>query len=241
MTYTCQATVDGLIVPAERDACGEIGPSPADTSPCTMRDHIKRLATRLFTLRGYRGVSFGDLTEELGTTRANIHYHFGSKTGLAEEVLADAAEAVLLRYRSIWIDPGTTLKTKLEQSFDFNQETYRQYNTANEGRIWSLITRFRLDMDVITPKMVAELNEVTRVNEESIEQGVRLAMQNGELIPDAPIAAIESLISGVVHFASLISQAPHDIGRLEQTYEALSILIHRAYARASKEPVDYPQ
>ena len=207
-----------------------------------MRDHIKRLATRLFTLGGYRGVSFGDLTEELGTTRANIHYHFGSKSGLAEEVLTDAAEAVLLRYRSIWTNPSTTLKVKLEQSFQFNEETYRQYNTVNEGRIWSLITRFRLDMDVITPKMVAKLNEVTKVNEESIEEGVRLAIQNGELMPDAPVQAIESLISGVVHYASLISQAPHDIRRLEHTYEALSVLIHRAYAdpASGRDSVNIP-
>jgi len=194
-----------------------------------MRDDIKRLATRLFTLGGYRGVAFGDLTEELGTTRANIHYHFGSKSGLAEEVLESAADDVLRRYGAIWTDPDTTLEEKLRRSYAFNEERYREYNLRNEGRIWSLITRFRLDVDVITPKMVAKLDEVTRVNERSIEEGVRIAVQRKELAADAPVDAIAALIAGVVHFASLISQSPHNIGRLEQTYTALAEMIIRAY------------
>ena len=202
----------------------------------SMKDDIKRLATRLFTLAGYRGVSFGALTEELRTTRANIHYHFGSKSGLAEEVLYSAAEDVLQTYQSIWTNSKTSLREKLELSYAFNEERYRDYNTDDEGRIWSLITRFRLDMDVITPKMVAKLNEVTRVNESSIEHGVRLAIESGELLADAPVETIASPISCIVHFASLISQSPHDIHRLAQTYRALSELISRAYPPTGARP-----
>ena len=47
-----------------------------------MRERIRALALDLLIQFGYRGMSFGDLATALNTTRANIHYHFGSKTDL---------------------------------------------------------------------------------------------------------------------------------------------------------------
>lgn len=199
-----------------------------------MKEEIKRLAIRLFTLKGYRGVSFGDLTDELGTTRANIHYHYGSKSGLAEEVLDAAAADVVETYRSIWTNKKISLKKKFERSYSFNAERYGEYNSTGEGRIWSLITRFRIDRDVITPHMVARLNDVTRLNEESVSEGVRIAVAQGELRADAPVEEVSCLIAGILHFAPLISQAPHDLARLKQTYDALGNLIERAYATTSR-------
>ena len=195
-----------------------------------MKDEIKRLAIRLFTLKGYRGVSFGDLTDELGTTRANIHYHFGSKSGLAEAVLEAAASDVLSIYKAIWTNQKISLKKKLERSYMFNSERYGEYNADGEGIIWSLITRFRIDRDVITSRMVSHLNTITLQNEDFVTQGVQIAVNQGELREDAPVEEISCLISNVLHFAPLISQAPHDLRRLKQTYESLGNLIEKSYA-----------
>lgn len=195
-----------------------------------MKEEIKRLAIRLFTLKGYRGVSFGDLTDELGTTRANIHYHYGSKSGLAEAVLDAAAENVVETYKAIWTNKKISLRKKLERSYAFNAGRYGEYNSDGEGVIWSLITRFRIDRDVIPPRMITRLNNVTLSNEESVAEGVRIAISRGELRGDAPLEEIACLISNVLHFAPLISQAPHDLSRLQQTYEALSNVIERAYS-----------
>ena len=60
-----------------------------------MRRQIKALARDLLIERGYRGVSFGDIATALDTTRANIHYHFGNKHMLVEEVLEDYVEETL--------------------------------------------------------------------------------------------------------------------------------------------------
>lgn len=200
-----------------------------------MKDDIRQLAVRLFTLNGYRGVSFGDLTEVLSTTRANIHYHYGSKNGLAEDVLDTTAREVIETYRSIWINPKSSLKGKLSASYDFNASRYALYNSGGEGKIWSLIVRFRMERDVITPVMIEKLNEVTLQNEISIGVGVRQAIESGELAEDAPEKDIACLISGVVHFAPLISQAPHNLARLKQTYESLSRMIDKAYVARNKK------
>lgn len=198
-----------------------------------MKNEIKDLAIRLFTLKGYRGVSFGDITDKLGTTRANIHYHFKSKSGLAENVLDAAVDDVLTRYKTIWTNSHSTLNQKLLSSLEFNKERYDRYNTPGEGRVWSLITRFRMDMDVITAKMIARLNEVTLKNEFYVEMGVKIALDNGELKENAPLEDIALQISNILHFAPLISQAPHDFDRLEKTYLALMKMIDHAYSKAN--------
>ena len=51
-----------------------------------MRDKIKLAATDLITRRGYHAVTFREIAEAVKTTRANMHYHFGSKDQLIEEV-----------------------------------------------------------------------------------------------------------------------------------------------------------
>ena len=54
-----------------------------------MRERIKQVAAELLIKHGYRGLSFRQISDLLNTTRANLHYHFGSKDGLVEEVLED--------------------------------------------------------------------------------------------------------------------------------------------------------
>ena len=69
-----------------------------------MRDRIKAVATDLLIRHGYRGMSFGDIAPLLETTRANIHYHFGNKQKLLEEVLEDYVDNSLAHFRRIWTD-----------------------------------------------------------------------------------------------------------------------------------------
>src|SRR5579875_4107366 len=72
-----------------------------DTNPTetpVTRTRIQALARELYVRRGYEGFSFRDIAEALGITRANIHYHFGSKsslmTALIDDFVADAAQRI---------------------------------------------------------------------------------------------------------------------------------------------------
>lgn len=199
-----------------------------------MRDQIKTLADRLLTLSGYAGMSFGDLTAELGTTRANIHYHFGSKDGLVEEVLEDACKMVTSRYEAIWIDTATTLIQKLQLSMAFNHERYRKYNPKNEGRIWSVITRLRLDRDRLSPRMVELLDYVTLTNQEVVDRAVQIAVENEELKKNAPLTLIAVQIGSVLQYAPLMTQYPYNFTRLSQTYEGLIQMLSAAYGSEKK-------
>lgn len=48
-----------------------------------MRDEILRIARKQLESGGYESLSFATIADSLATTRANIHYHFKNKEGLA--------------------------------------------------------------------------------------------------------------------------------------------------------------
>ncbi len=64
-----------------------------------MRDKIKKVATELLIKHGFHGMSFRDVAERCDITTTNIHYHFGSKQQLVEEIVADYVEETGARHR----------------------------------------------------------------------------------------------------------------------------------------------
>ncbi len=86
-----------------------------------MRDQIKSLAFDLPIRHGLRGVSFGDLAETLGTARANIHYHVGSKQKLVEEVLAGYVDDTLSDMRAVLGRDDWTLVEKIEATLEISR------------------------------------------------------------------------------------------------------------------------
>ncbi|MEP1170357.1 MAG: TetR/AcrR family transcriptional regulator, partial [Alphaproteobacteria bacterium] len=86
-----------------------------------MRNRIKTLALDLLIQHGYRGVSFGDLATALDTTRANIHYHFGNKQSLVEEVLIDYIDETKKVMETVWNDPDMPFIEKIERNVAFSR------------------------------------------------------------------------------------------------------------------------
>ena len=125
-------------------------PDSADVSagsggePASMRDRIKALTLDLLIQYGYRGMSFADLAAALETTRANIHYHFGNKQTLVEEVLVAYTRDTIAGTAAVFDLPGVTLGEKIERIVAYTRRKHDRYNAPGaEGRPWSLIARMR--------------------------------------------------------------------------------------------------
>ncbi len=56
------------------------------------RSQILDVAERLVQERGFNGFSYGDVANELGITRAALHYHFASKAELGDALIERYAE-----------------------------------------------------------------------------------------------------------------------------------------------------
>src|SRR5208282_4598313 len=78
-------------------------------SPTAAAAAILNVAERLAQTRGYNGFSYADIAEELGVTKASLHYHFPSK--------AELGRALITRYQAVFaaaletIDRQTDRKT----------------------------------------------------------------------------------------------------------------------------------
>ncbi|WP_428250009.1 TetR/AcrR family transcriptional regulator [Ferrovibrio sp.] len=198
----------------------------------TMRNQIKMVAEELLVKHGYRGLSFRQIAEILNTTRANLHYHFGSKEGLVEEVLEDYSVATMNRYRDVLTDTTTTLRTKIDAIIRLNRERYQKYNPdGDHGHPWSLMTRLRSDSDALNDKMRNRLQGVMREFEMLVAVGVRAAVQSGELQPDTPQQQIVIQLVTIIHYAGLVTRDNGKFGRLTDLWDATLTVIERSYSR----------
>jgi AcrR family transcriptional regulator len=195
-----------------------------------MRERIKALAVDLLIQHGYRGTSFGDLAEPLNITRPNIHYHFGSKQNLVEEVLDDYIRATLKQLRVIWTEPGITLLDRIERTTAHSRNRYLKYNpTEKTGRPWSLITRLRQDVDALTPKSRNALQRYGRDLNAIVSTAVREAIANGEFVSWMPVDDVALQIVAIANSGGSITQDASSFERLEQLYSSFGRIITLAF------------
>jgi AcrR family transcriptional regulator len=73
--------------------------------PAKSREAFLDAAVRLFAKRGYDGMTIRDVAREAGTTLGTLHYHWGNKDALVQEIctrqLAPMVEARLARYEQV--------------------------------------------------------------------------------------------------------------------------------------------
>jgi TetR/AcrR family transcriptional regulator, transcriptional repressor for nem operon len=199
-----------------------------------MRDRIKAVATELLIVRGLAGTSFGEIAGRLGVTTTNIHYHFGNKQGLVEEVVADYVMATRIRHLRIWLDPDTSLAAKLQAVVDYNYERFRQFNDDDEGNLsWSLIGRLRLESEALSPAARDSLAEFTSAVHDGIRVAVDSAWRQGELRVDAPREDLAFLIINIVNSSSVFTHGAGGFQRLRLFFDTFSRVTLAAYAQGN--------
>ena len=200
-----------------------------------MRDRIKGEATELLIRHGYRGLRFGDIADRLGTTRANIHYHYGTKERLVEEVVEGYLRVTLDRFRAVWLDEGASLDDKIRGTMAFNRERYRKFNRRGAGaKPWSLIARMRLERDLLTERTNAGLRNFAVELESFVTAAIELAKERGELAPDAPVRDIALQLVCIANSAGSITQDAGGFVELEQLYLGFARIVAHAYGRGGE-------
>lgn len=195
-----------------------------------MRQRIKSLAAKLLVKHGYRGVSFGDIADRLSTTRANIHYHFGNKNSLVEEVTDEYVTATLAKFRSIWTDTDTSLAFKLDSTVAFNRLRYDEFNVGDDdGLSWSLVARMRADSDALSPRSVASVQRFASELTSAIRVGISSAVDQGELSPVTPVEDVVALLVNIINSAGLVTQDAARFDQLELIYRSFLRTVVAAY------------
>lgn len=191
------------------------------------RSAIKRLAEELLVRHGYRGMGYAEIATRLGITRANIHYHFGSKAALIDEVLADYVAATLDTLRASWTGKGS-LSAKLKQMLVFSRQRYDRFNAPGEPiRPWSLISRLRQDQELLSDAGRARLAQFSTELRDIFAEALTRAAASGEMRQrdKASIEAATTLLVAIADSAAPITIAEGGFAGLEAAYAALARLI----------------
>lgn len=195
-----------------------------------MRDNIKEVATELLIRNGYQGFRFRDIASRLDVTRANIHYHFGSKQQLAEEVIVEYVTDALNTYQTIWLDERSTLDEKIGKLKDETKKRYLRYNpTGRTGSPWSLLARMRFDRDLLSDNAREAVERYGENLERVILEGMAMAVRKKELAPDTPIKDLSFQLVTVTNSAGPITEDSGSFDRLEQLYVAFARIIRQAF------------
>lgn len=195
-----------------------------------MRDRIKEMATAMLVRNGYRGFRFRDIADRLKTTRTNIHYYFGNKNNLCDEIVVDYVEVTIRKNEVIWRNPDTTLEEKIMEMMESNRKRYKKNNPkGNTSNPWSLIARMRLDRKLIGEKARQSLTKFSVVLEQQVHDGVAMAVRNKEIKPGAPVTEITLQLVAIANSADPITQDAGSFDRLEKLYVAFTRIVSHAY------------
>lgn len=199
-----------------------------------MRDKIKSIATELLIRNGFQGFRFRDIADNLGTTRANIHYYYGSKINLADEVIVDYVEQTLENWEANW-KSDASFQDKILGMMESNRQRYLRYNpSGTTGNPWSLIGRMRLERDVIGEKARKALCDFGVTLENLVIDGIDAAVKRGELSNDIPRSDIALQLVAIANSAGPITQDGGNFDRLEQLYRSFGRVVLHAYSPKRK-------
>jgi AcrR family transcriptional regulator len=223
-------SIDPAAQTASADALKSIGGADETGS---MRDRIRALALDLLIQYGYRGMSFADLATALDTTRANIHYHFGTKQALVEEVVVAYARDTIAGTAAVFSAEGATFSEKIEAIVEYSRQKYARYNPAGaEGRPWSLIARMRQDSTFLTPRAKAALQDFADQLHDVIRSAVAAAKRKGEFSAAMPVDDVALQLFSIANSASPITQDAGSFDRLEQLYLGFARIVAHAFGRS---------
>ncbi len=201
--------------------------SAEPTAP--MREQIRDLAQELYMRGGYEGFSFGDIAAALGITRANIHYHFGSKRQLMAAMIDGFVEDALARIIRHWSSPRDGFAERLRKQCADLRAFHQHFNPLPEQRnVWSPVSRLRLDLPFLGDLATLALARVNQGYDQCLRRAVREAIDTGELRSDAPVDDIVRLLRTTIMSCGPITQ---DQGSFADV-DALFVTIGRTIATA---------
>ena len=195
------------------------------------RERIRAIAEDLYVLRGHDGFSFGDIAAEIGTTRANIHHHFGSKRQLMAELIgkfaADAEERIALN----WMRPNARFAERLDAQIDDLRHFYNRFNKQPGDRhVWSPLSRLRLDLPVLGELATSALERIDHAYDVSLRRAVKDAVKAGELVAATPVDDVARVLRMTLLSCAPITQDTGSFREVERLLATLGRMIAAAWA-----------
>lgn len=202
-----------------------------------IRRKIKALATEMFIVRGYNGVTFLDIAKTLDINHSLVHYHFGSKAKLSEEVLLDFVDSGLREVRALWCASDKSLFQKFVEARDRLYRQFCRYHAdGHPTHPTGLVSRFAMEYEAIDPKLREIVNDTHERIDNCVRQAVLIAIERGELAEDAPVQLLGLQVSCILFSAGPTARYGWDFSRLDDLFRGTFTMIKLAYGKSAPEP-----
>lgn len=177
-----------------------------------MREHILQKAEYQLKQGGYESLNFGQIAEELETTRANLHYHFKNKETLALEVTR------------LYVEQR---EADLKKMVVENRDDFVSFLLRLEDYFWGIVKQQGLSTCVCSqlmksPHIPETLTNLARQHMEFIlglfQQIVQGSIDSGKLSKDrsAQVLSVQAsaMIAGIANMAHSFDDASLAEGHL---------------------------
>lgn len=194
-------------------------------SPPT-RERLRAVAEELYVLRGHDGFSFADIVASAGTTRANVHHHFGNKRQLMAELVEGFTADAEQRIAQHWMRPAWAFFLGSTPRWPTFEDFYHRFNATPGARnVWSPIARLRLDLPALGEPAIAALERVNRAYTTSLHHAVAEARAAADLAPQHSAEDVERLLRITLLACGPITQDTGSFADVERLFAGIARIL----------------
>ena len=195
-----------------------------------MRERIRSVAGDLYVLRGHDGFSFADIAENLGTTRANIHHHFGSKARLMEELIGQFAQDAVTRIELHWAEGDAPFFQRMTAQLEDLRRFYLRFNkNPGDRNVWSPLSRLRHDLLILGEPAAVALERVNRAYDRCLGQALNRAVESKELCAATPVEDLARVVRVLLLSCPSMTQDSGSFAEIERLFRSTGNMISRAW------------
>lgn len=204
-----------------------------DTAPLATRERIKAIAGELYVLRGHDGFSFADIAAAVGTTRANIHHHFGNKRQLMAELIEGFVADARARITHHWTAGTASFAERMAAQIDDLHRFYDRFNRQPGDRnVWSPLARLRLDASALGALAHGALEQTDRLYDVCLRQALKAAIASGEFTADTPVDDVVCVLRVALRSCPPMTQDSGSFADVERFLLALGRTVAAAWGGA---------
>jgi len=179
----------------------EVPPKPSPQGD--VRERILAEATRLFSSKGFHGVSVREIVEASGITKPTLYYYFHNKAHLFEQIIGGSLAEFRKQIEEALNFPGS-LRERLVRVCEAHFDFARRY--ADQCRL-----TYRLYYSPARELTAIDIGSYFRRNTEMISELLAEGIESGEIRPASPwfmalslLGVLNVLVTGMLHNPSVI-------------------------------------
>jgi TetR/AcrR family transcriptional regulator, transcriptional repressor for nem operon len=168
---------------------------------------ILDVAERLLQRRGFNGFSYADVAQELGLTKASLHYHFAGK--------AELGEALVDRYTGTFADALAAIDLRPADAPAKLRGYAELYADVLRDERMCLCGMLAAEYETLPQAMRASVIQFFRDNETWVQHVIVQGLEEGTLRCEGSTGdAARAIVSGL-EGAMLVARSFGDVGRFQ--------------------------